>query len=103
MSDLLNDTASWGLLVGVVLPLLTAVVQQPRWSPTVRRAVAVAAAVVGGVLTCLADGTLADGGTVLETVAVVLVASQALYATLWQRAAAAVETATSPGAQRHAA
>jgi uncharacterized membrane-anchored protein len=94
---MLSDSASWGLILGVVLSLLTAVVQQPNWSPGVRRLVAVAAAVAGGVLTALASGQVGSGQTIIQTVAAVLVAAQASYDLIWKPtgAARAIESATS--------
>jgi len=93
--NILSDTASWGLIVGVLLPLLTALVQQPSWSRPARVAVAVLASGIAGVLTCLAAGTF-DLGNVLGTVAAVLVAAQASYESLWQPSgvAPAIEVAT---------
>lgn len=97
MTGPLGDTESWGLLVGVFLPLLVAVVQQPHWTPSVRWAVGWGCAIVAGALTCLANGTLGDGATVLRTCAVVLVAAQAAHAG-WKSSGAvpAIEEATSP-------
>lgn len=89
--ELLSDTAGWGLLVGLVTPYATAVVQQPGWSGRTKRIVAVAVAVAVGVATCLANGTLLDGSTVLGTIAAVLISSQAVYARLARPSAAAVE------------
>lgn len=91
------DSTTAGLLVGLLAPLLTAVVQQPRWSNTVRRVVAVAVAVVLGLLTCLAQGTLDNGDDVLGAILTVLIASQATYRTLWRNLAPAIEEKTSGG------
>lgn len=84
MSVMLTDTASWGLMLGVVMPLLQALVQRPDWSPARRRVIAVGAAAVGGVLLTLAGGEIGNGATVLQTVAAVLVASQTAYSLLWK-------------------
>lgn len=89
--QLLSDTAGWGLLVGLATPYLTAVVQQPGWSSKTKRLVAVGVAVLVGAATCLANGTLDDGKTVLQTIAAVLIASQAVYARLARPSAEAVE------------
>ena len=93
----LADTASWGLIVGLVLPWLTAVVQQPTWSNSQRKAAAIAVAAVAAVGTCLANGTLDEGQTVLATFAVLLSTGQALYRGIWKgNVATAIELATSP-------
>jgi hypothetical protein len=95
-AGILDDTESWGLLAGVVVPLLTAVAQQNRWSAATRQAVAVAVSAVVGVLVCLTQGDLGHGKTVLATVAVVVVAAHVAYVTIWAHVAPAVEQATSP-------
>lgn len=92
-----QDTPSWALLLGVFAPLATALVNQPRWSGAVKQLMAVVVAVVLGVVGCLADGTLTEGMTVLQVVAVVAVASQISYRTLLGNVAKAVEAGTSPG------
>jgi peptidoglycan/LPS O-acetylase OafA/YrhL len=94
----LTDTMSWGLILGVVLPLLTALVQQPTWPKPVRAAVGLAAAVLGGFVTCLANGTIDHGQTLLATIAAVLVAAQATYKGFYQPTGIgpAVEVASSP-------
>jgi hypothetical protein len=94
------DTVSWGLILGVLTPLATALVQQPRWGTKTRAVVGALVAIVVGVVTCLANGDIESGQTVLATVAVVLVAAQATYKGFWQptRIAPKVEAATSPGA-----
>lgn len=92
----LSDTTTWGVIVGVVLPWLTAVVQQPHWTNVQRKVAAIVVAVVGGLLTALANGTLDEGKTVLSTIAALLVASQATYKGLWKgTVATAIEHATS--------
>lgn len=91
-----SDTQSWAVLLGVVAPLLTAIPNQPTWSKPVRQLVAVLVAAVIGVLTCLADGKLTEGMTVLSTVAVVVAASAASYKVITGHLARAVEQATSP-------
>ncbi|XTZ13938.1 hypothetical protein ACQSSU_20790 [Micromonospora echinospora] len=89
------DTPSWALLVGVLTPLLVSVVNQPSWSPPVRQVVAIVVAVVLGVLGCLADGSITEGMTVLQVVAVVAVASDLAYRTVLSKVAPLVERATS--------
>lgn len=100
----LLDSMSWGLIAGVLLPILTSVVQQPKWSPRLRTIVGWTMSVVAGVVTCLANGSFDETKTVLATVAVVLVAAQSAYAG-WKRTGltGAVESATSPSQAEHAA
>lgn len=91
-----SDTAALAGIVGILAPLLTAVVQQPTWSTQVRRIVAVVIALVLGAATAAVGGQLGDGSTLLTALAAVLVASQATYGTLWGAATQAIEQATSP-------
>ena len=95
--DLINDTSSWSLLLGIVMPYLVAVVNRPWWSGKVRRAVAIAASIVGGLLVCLATGafTTGDGSTILGACLLVLISSQTVYAHLLRSSAKKVEEATS--------
>lgn len=95
----LADTASWALILGVITPILTAVVNQPRWSGTTRNIVAVLISGVVGVLTCLANGTIGDGQTLLASLAAVAVAAAASYHLVLPKIAAAVERATSFGSR----
>ncbi|MBC9000516.1 hypothetical protein [Micromonospora aurantiaca (nom. illeg.)] len=89
------DTPSWALLLGVINPLLVSIVNQPQWSKSTRQAVAIAVAVALGVVGCLADGSISDGQTVLQVVAVVAVASHAAYKTIFSKVAPVVEEKTS--------
>jgi hypothetical protein len=100
----LADTVSWGALLGVFTPLLTAIVQRPTWSAPKRTIIAVGISILLGLLTCLADGTIGKGATVVATVAAVVMASAAAYKTLWKPVgvAGSIELATTP-APRHAA
>jgi hypothetical protein len=94
-----TDTASWALILGVLTPLLVSVVQQPKWSQQVRAVVAAVAAIVVGLLTVLANGGFNDASGVLGIVALVLVASNTAYKTLWKPMGVApmIEAKTSPG------
>ena len=94
----LGDTASWALLAGVLLPLLTSVVQQPKWTKRVRTIVAVVVSVVAAVVTLLANGSFNDGPqTVLTIVALVVATSATMYKTVYVPLgiAPAIENATS--------
>lgn len=101
------DSTQWLLIAGVLTPLITSVVQRPTWPERVRVVVGVVAAVVIGVLTLLANGTLGavlnDGAhTWLSLLALVIVASATAYKTLWKPSgvALAIENATTPASQR---
>lgn len=97
MNGLLTDTALWGVVLGILLPLATAVVQQPKWSKRTRTIVGVAASIVVGFATVAANGDLTAGLTAPATVAAVVAAAQLAYTKLWQPAQIAplIEDATS--------
>lgn len=100
----LVDSVSWGLVLGVVMPILTSIVQQPRWSDRTRTIVAWLLSAVGGIVTCLANGSFDEGQTMIATIAVVLVAAQATYVG-WKKTGLTgkIEQATSPTPPQHAA
>lgn len=102
----LLDTVSWGLVLGVVMPILTAIVQQPRWSDRTRTIVGWAMSIVAAIITCLANGSFHfdQGQTVLATIAVVLVAAQATYVG-WKKTGLTgkIEAVTSPDPAKRAA
>lgn len=87
-----------GLLVGVITPPITAVIQRPTWSKNTRIVVAGAASVVLGFITAATTGALTDPGNLFAVIAAVAVAAEATYEKLWQPsgAAGAIEKATSP-------
>lgn len=102
--SLLADTATIGLIVGVFAPLLTSVVQQPRWSQRTRAVIGALVSVLLGIGVCAVNGVFSDpsafatGQTLLATVAAVLVASQSAYRGMWKQTgiSPAIEVATSP-------
>ncbi|MFZ3557226.1 hypothetical protein [Streptomyces sp. BH055] len=101
------DSITTGAQVGAFLPILTAVVQRPAWSAEVKRAVAVALALVAGVVTVLVAGgwqQLQDGSQACTTILAVVAAAQATYDVIWKptQIAPAVESITSPRSQEPA-
>lgn len=102
MTAVLLDSASWALILSILSPLLISVIQQPKWSKSMRTLVAVLASVVIGIITVLANGGLdLSGGaatqTVLSVVALVFVSSATAYKSLWKPTgvAPAIEARTS--------
>lgn len=91
---------AWGTILGIVLPYLIAVVQQPTWTGTTRRIVAIVVSVLVGVVTAYVNGNLTNvaptATSVLAAVAAVFVASQAVYARFAAPTAKTIEVATSP-------
>lgn len=87
------------LAVGGLLPLLTAVVNQPQWSAKVRTWMSVAVSVLAGLVTYVAEFGLvleSPSSVVIAVVGIVL-ASAAAYKALWKPSGVApsIEAATS--------
>jgi hypothetical protein len=81
--ETVKDTASWGALIGALLPFLIAIVQQPRWSSGFRQIIAVVVSVIAGVGTVLVSGNF-DVQNWLVTLVAVIGAAQAAYALVWR-------------------
>ncbi|MFF0481985.1 hypothetical protein [Streptomyces sp. NPDC004435] len=97
----LVDSLTTGAQVGALLPLLTAIVQRPVWSPQVKKIVAVVLALVAGVVTVAASGgwqQFQHGSLTFATIIAVLTVSQSTYDLLWKptRIAPVIERATTP-------
>jgi len=93
--DVVNNTTTWSLVLGIAMPWLVAVVNRPTWSRHVRQWVAIACSAVGGVLVCLSTGALADASDVVGACCIVLISSQAVYGRLFPKAQRALEQVTS--------
>jgi len=81
----LTDLEMWSLLVGVLLPTLVAVIQQPKWPSWFRAVVGVAASIVAGFVTTYLtlDSALWDQGMV-HAILLVSVAAWASYRNFWK-------------------
>lgn len=51
----MTDVAQWAALVGFILPLVVAIVQQSHWSRTVRTVIGAICVVVAAVVTALVE------------------------------------------------
>lgn len=99
---LLENPQAWGLILGLLTPLLVSLVQQPQLPQWARATVAAVSAVIVGVITCLVNGQI-GAGDLLTTIAVVLVASHTAYESFFKPTGISptVELATSPGVGKH--
>lgn len=99
LNELLSNTALWGLLLGLVTPLATAVVQRPGWSARTRTLVGHGVSLLVGALTVLASGEIENGTVTAATLFAVLAASKIAYTQVWQRTPVTdtIEYATTPG------
>lgn len=95
------DSASWAVILGVLTPLLVSVVQQPSWTPRLRAVVSAVVAVLVGIITVAANGGFAEPQGALASIALVLVASNTAYKTLWKPTGVspAIEAATASKTQ----
>lgn len=108
MDLLTGDTTGAAVLVGFLAPYLIAIVNQPTWSPTARKAITVLISAALGAGIAYAAGTFHSGWTVLGAAATVLATSQAVYGRLFTGSVRRLELATSgrrrpPAPGRHAA
>lgn len=98
--DLVNSTTTWSLLLGIAMPWLVALVNQPWWPRWARQWVAIVCSIAGGVLVCLSTGAFTDVTDVLGACAIVLIASQAVYGRLFAKSQHVLEERTSGGRHR---
>jgi amino acid transporter len=93
----------WSLLLGSLLPLLLAVVQQPKWPQWLRVLVTVVICVVVGLGNVYFNGSLLHTTSIVEAILLVLVAALSTYHGLWKPSGIApkLESATSPGQGTH--
>lgn len=90
--------AQWSAAVGVLTPLLVAVVNRSYWKPWVKALVAIVSCVVTGFLTAWFNGELNAAG-LSTAVLVVLLASMATYSQFWKPSGITtkIEEKTTPG------
>ena len=93
----MTDLEMWSLLVGVALPPLVALIEQPKWPNWFRAVVGVAASVVAGFVTTYLtlDSALWEQG-MIHAMLLVGVASWASYRNFWKPTTVApvIETKT---------
>ena len=83
-------------IVGALMPMLVATINQPRWPKWGRALAAVLVSAAVGTLTAATSGEL-TGRTLAETITVVIAATLATYHLWWRRSGitTAIEVATS--------
>lgn len=96
-----GNLAAWSSLVGLLLPLLVAVVQQQHWSPRVRTIVGVAACAAAAAVTSYLQGTL-DLHHFAESALVIFTLAKTSYLAVWKPTGTTgvIEQATSPRPRR---
>lgn len=94
----MTNLAMWSMIVGFFLPLLLAVVQQPRWPSYVRSIVMFLGCLVASAGTVILQGEF-SGERWVESALLIIVTTIATYKGLWKpiEVAPAIEDATSPG------
>jgi hypothetical protein len=93
----MTDLQMWSLIVGFASPLIISVVEQPRWTASVRALITALVCIIFGALTAYFEGALTAERWV-EAALVVGVAAITFYKGLWKPTgvAPAIEAATSP-------
>lgn len=94
-----GSVEQWALVVGFFLPIVIAVVQQPKWSPALSAVVAFLACGVAAAGTIYFGGAQWDRDHIVNTFLVILVSTIATYHGFWRptNIAPKIETVTSPG------
>lgn len=82
----MNDQLTqWTMLVGILTPVVTAVIQQPRWHRRTRALVAAVVSAVAGTLTVyFTDPSSLDSGITLTVILAIVTASTATYNSIWK-------------------
>jgi hypothetical protein len=78
-----SDPEMLSLVIGVALPPLIAIIQQPRWPTWFKANVTAFICIAVGFITCYVEGRL-SAGSVLHRVLVILVTALASYQTYWK-------------------
>jgi hypothetical protein len=81
-------------LVGFLLPLVIAMVQQERWRPQVRAAIGFAVCLAAALLTVWAEGEL-TGKDYLSAAIIIFTVAKASYVTFWK------STGIAPAIEHH--
>lgn len=84
------DLVMLSTLLGIFMPPLVAIVQQPRWSPILRAIVVIVSCVAVGAVTAALEGRL-TGQRWTTAALIVGTAAVAAYRLFWHRAAAQIE------------
>jgi hypothetical protein len=94
----MTDAQLWSLIIGALLPNVIAVVNQPRWSTTLRTITMVFICSIAGVITVLLNGGI-GGKSLVSSILIMIVAAVTFYREVWSRLGVtqAIENATSPG------
>jgi len=96
----MTDTQMWLLVVGTLVPLVVAAVEQAHWSTPVRAVVGMVIAAAAGVITTWIVGDVDDTRSLVIGALLTLVTSIATYLGFWRPTGIAprIEAATSPRA-----
>lgn len=97
----MTDLEMWSALVAFLLPLVIAVIQQPRWSGPVRVGIMVVFCVLASLVTTALQGNLSTDRW-FHSLLVVAIGTIAFYQGVWKPALVAprLERATSPRAPK---
>lgn len=80
----MSNTQAWSVILGVITPLLIAVVNRKTWSDQMRRIAAIVVSVVVAVGNLVFNGDITDWKNWVVNIALVAGAAQVLYATVFK-------------------
>lgn len=88
----------WSLVSGSLVPLVLAVIQQPKWSDQIRSLVTFAFSLLVGFLNVWLNGDLSKAADWTSAILIVLIAAVSTYKGFWKPSTIApkIEYATSP-------
>lgn len=92
----MNNLVMWNLVIGFLLPTLISVLQQPRFSQTVRSLITAVVCVLGGLGTAYFNDQF-NTGDVVGSILITMVAAITFYKGFWKPTGVApsIEDATS--------
>lgn len=101
----MSQLVMWNLIVAFLLPHVIAVIQQPKFSETLRAVIAAVVSIIGGGLTAYFNDDFGNWHDVVGSILIVLVGAITFYENLWKNTGIPqkIEVSTSPGSgQRRA-
>lgn len=99
----MTQAQQWALIVGFLLPLLIAVLQQPGFPKWARATIMAVVCIVGGLVTVTVTGGFHSAHGVIAELLLVALAAIAFYEKWWKQIGATqrIELATTPKKARH--
>lgn len=94
----MTNLEMWATILGVVMPPLIAIVQQPKWAGWLRATATVIICIIVGFVNVWINGNLHKGDDLVHSMLLVFVATIAAYKGFWKPSGISdsIRTKTSP-------